>query len=182
MAALHFHQGRPAHSSRAHRLHYLATQGCWDEPEAFGLAAGIIMTSIGVILLAGFVGAEFMDAALAGILLVFLGSPFLVFGVLLLLILCAETAWRRLRRIQRHCGRCRFYQALDGQYALGRCRADPREAEVHRTNSCPFFSYSERAMVRDRFARRAEALARARRQESKQYLTKKRGMIHQSQS
>ncbi len=178
MAALHFPQDRLGHHSQAHRLHYLVTRGRWNEPDRFGLSTGVVMTCIGLGMLGGFGGTLLADAAAAGALLIFLGSPFLVFGGMLLLLSLLESAWRRLRRIQNHCGRCRFYQALEGQYALGRCRADPHEAEVRRTDSCPFFQYSERAMVLDRFAQHAEVMGRSRKHGNKLRTEKKRGMIH----
>jgi hypothetical protein len=162
MAVLHPHQGYVNHRSQAYQLRYLAVQGRWGEPNSLGLATGLVMTGIGLALLVGYVGAEFANDTLTGLLLLFFGSPFLVFGGMLLLVIVVESTWRRLRRIQNHCGRCRFYQALNEEYTLGHCRADPREAVVHRTGNCTFFDYSERAMVRDRFAQRAETIARSR--------------------
>ena len=118
--------------------------------------------------------AFFSGLAYAGILFLFLGSPFLIYGSLLLLFVAVERAARRLRRVKNHCGRCQFYAPLEGQYGLGRCLAAPSNDTVHRTDSCPFFSYSERAMVRDRFAQRAQALDRAHRaKESKQQAANK---------
>lgn len=166
MAVLHFHQSHADPRSPARRLRRRAGRGRWNVPDSFRLG----LAGMGLALLAGFVWAV-SAATPAGELLMLVGFPFLVFGGILLLIGCMELIWRRFRRIQHHCGRCRFYQALDGQYTLGRCRADPRQAVVQRTYACPFFDYSERAMVRDRFAQRAESLARSHRQESKQKVT-----------
>jgi hypothetical protein len=168
MAVLHFHQHHPDYPSPARRLRSQEARGRPNAPDSFSRGPGLVLTAIGLALLAGFVWASAADAAPADELFIVFGCPFLVFGGILVLIGCVEVIWRRLRRIQNHCGRCRFYQALEGQYSLGHCRADPRQAMVHRTGACTFFDYSERAMVRDRFAQRAESLARSRKQESKQ--------------
>jgi hypothetical protein len=160
MSVVRFRQGH-SRRNRAPRRYYLATRGRWNEPDAFGLATAAVITCMGLVLLVGFAAAEFTNAPLAGVLFVFLSAPFLVLGGLLLLLVFVEFILRRLRRIQNHCGRCRFYQPLEGQYTLGRCGADPREAKVHRTNGCPFFSYSERAMARERLAQRAEVAVRS---------------------
>lgn len=171
MAVLHFHQSHADPCCPEQRSRRPAARVRRNAPDSFLWGPGLIMTGIGLALLAGFVWASAADAAPTGELLIVVGSPFLVFGGLVLLMGCVESTWRRFRRIQNHCGRCRFYQALDGQYTLGRCRADPRQAVVHRTGACPFFDYSERAMVRDRFAQRAESLARSRKHKSKQRIT-----------
>jgi hypothetical protein len=121
----------------------------------------MMMTSAGLALLAGFAGAEFAHAAPVGLFLLFFGCPLLVFGGMMLLVVFVASIVSKLKRVQSHCGRCRFYQPLDKEYTTGRCRADPRERMVLRTDGCPFFDYSERAMVRDRFAQRARATARA---------------------
>ena len=162
MAVLHFHpqrqnERRPSHQSSRQMSAEPNT------PDPFGLATGMLLTGIGLALLAGFAGAALAGASSSDFALLFFSCPFLVFGGMLLLILCVESLLRRLRRIQHHCGRCRFYRPLDDGYALGRCRIDPRQRVMQRTSSCRFFEYSERAMVRERFAQRAEAVARRRR-------------------
>lgn len=159
MAPFHSHQHPIEHRNQAQWPHYLVTQGRWNEPYPPTLRCRIVMTGIGLALLAGGIVMALSAVPSYGVLLLFfLSSPFLLYGGILLLFAPAAGMLRRLRRIRNHCGRCRFYQPLDGQYALGRCRADPNEGEVHRKAGCPFFSYSERAMVRDRFAQRAEMM------------------------
>ena len=66
------------------------------------------MMSVGVVSLAGFVWAEFANAALVGTLCMVVGAPFLVFGGMIALVVFVETTWHRFWRIRRHCGRCRF--------------------------------------------------------------------------
>ena len=121
------------------------------------------MIGISVVALAGFIWSESANAALVGTLCIVVGAPFLVFGVMIALVVCVESAWHRFWRVRRHCGRCRFYIALEGQYTLGHCFIDPRDSVVHRLDSCSYFRYSERAMVRDRFAQHADTLIRVRR-------------------
>ncbi len=164
MAALHPQQKRFDHHSHARRLRYQATLGQWNTPDPIGLRTGLALTGIGLSLLVGSVLLALVTGlGYAGFLFLFLGSPFLIYGSMLILIDAVERAARRLRRVKSHCGRCRFYAPLEGQYGLGRCLAAPSDDLVHRTDSCPFFSYSERAMVRDRFAQRAESLERLQR-------------------
>jgi hypothetical protein len=120
------------------------------------------LVGIGLALLLGFAATQFTNAAALSFLFFFFSCPFLVFGGVLVLLACAEMIFHRLKRIQSHCGRCRFYQALDAGYTSGNCRVDPLHRGVQRTAGCRFFEYSERAMVRDRFAQQAKIDARAR--------------------
>lgn len=162
MAAPHFH---PQRQNGRRLSQQPGRQAMFDEltmSDPFGLSTGLTFTGVGLALLAGFAGAMLAVPSPGSFVFLFLSCPFLAFGGMLLLMLCVESLYRRFRRIQHHCGRCRFYRPLDGSYALGRCRIDPRQRVMQRTNSCRFFEYSERAMVRERFAQRAEALARGR--------------------
>jgi hypothetical protein len=160
MAARHLHSQRQNERRPARRSGHLALSDEPHMPDPFGLATGFMLTGIGLALLAGFAGAMLADASPSNFAFLFLSFPFLAFGGMLLLMVFVESLARRLMRIQHHCGRCRFYRSLDDGYALGRCRIDPRQRVMQRTSGCRFFEYSERAMVRDRFAQRAEALAR----------------------
>src|SRR5579885_2028750 len=161
------HQRHLDHHSQAQRPHYLVTQGRWNEPSPPTLRSGIALSSIGLALLAA--GIVIACGTTSGYSVFPLSSPFLLYGGVLLLLASAEGIARRVQRIKNHCGRCCFYQPLEGQYTLGRCRADPHESVVHRLAGCPFFSYSERAMVRDRFARLAESIERAQRARQRKY-------------
>lgn len=162
MDTLHLHLIYTQHRRPAYQPRYEATRGRWHEPDPTGVRTGSLMAGIGMVFLTGFMLAALGANASSAMLLLLLGSPFLLFGGLLLLFAFGGKTLRRLRRIKQHCGRCRFYQALEGQYALGRCGADPHHAFVQRTDGCPFFRYSERALVRDRFAQHPKALQRAR--------------------
>lgn len=162
MAALHFHSQRQNERRLSQQSSRQALPDDQNMPDPFGWGMGMLLTGVGLALLAGFAGAALAGASPGDFTLLFFSGPFLVFGGMLLLILVVESLFRRLRRIQHHCGRCRFYQPLDDGYALGRCRIDPRQRVVQRASSCRFFEYSERAMVRERFAQRAEAVARQR--------------------
>ncbi len=162
MAVLHFHQRHQNRHRHAHRSPLRAMPSAWNRPDNFGLATGITLTGIGMALLAGFAVTLFANTAALGFFFFFFSCPFLVFGGLLVLLACVESMFRRLKRIQSHCGRCRFYRALDAGYTLGHCRVDPLQRVVQRTAGCRFFEYSERAMVRDRFAQQEKIDARVR--------------------
>ncbi|HEY7355173.1 MAG TPA: hypothetical protein VH590_01870 [Ktedonobacterales bacterium] len=162
MAVLHFHSQHQNERRLAQQPSRQAQADDATTPDPFGWATGMLLTGIGLALLAGFAGAALAGASPGDFALLFFSCPFLVFGGMLLLILTVESLFHRLRRIQHHCGRCRFYRPLDEGYALGRCRIDPRQRVMQRASSCRFFEYSERAMVRERFAQRAEDLARRR--------------------
>lgn len=158
MAAFHFHHA----SSQAHRLHYQATHGRWSEADHTGLRTGLVLSGIGLFFLSVFTLAVVQNiVGGADALLLFCGAPFFLFGGLLLTLDGAGLALRRVRRVKQHCGRCRFYQPLEGHYEHGFCRSDPREGPVRRTDGCPFFQYSQRAWARERFARHVEALKHA---------------------
>lgn len=177
MAVLRFRQGQRDHPGQSSEPNaYQGKPGRWNEPDSFGLASAIFMISVSIVALSGFAWAESANAALVGTVCIVVGAPFLVFGAMIALVVFAENAWHRFWRVRRHCGRCRFYVALDGQYTLGRCFIDPRDAVVHRLDSCSYFSYSERAMVRDRFAHRADTLI----QIQKRVVSKTRDDLHGS--
>lgn len=158
MGAFHFHHA----SSQVHRLHYQANRGRWNEANHTGLRTGLVLGGIGLFFLSGFGLAAFQNMTSAvNALLLFCGAPFFLFGGLLLALDGAGLAVRRVRRVKQHCGRCRFYQPLEGQYEHGFCLSDPREGGVHRAYGCPFFQYSERAWARERLAQRVEPLKHA---------------------
>jgi hypothetical protein len=118
------------------------------------------MTIIGALAIVGFVlalqgGPGEREAAT---FLLLLGAAMLLFGSLTLLLASIEWAVKRLIRTKKYCGRCVFYHSQNEEYDVGLCRADPREGFVQRTHSCPYFRYSERAMVRDRLAQKPELL------------------------
>ncbi len=163
MAVHRFHHDHGDQSDQTSEPNTLRRKpGRWNEPETFGLASALFMICLSVVALAGFVWSETADAALVGTLCIVVAGPFLVFGTMIALVVFVENVWHRYWRVRRHCGRCRFYMALEGQYTLGHCFIDPRDATVHRLDSCSYFSYSERAMVRDRFAQQADTLIRVR--------------------
>jgi hypothetical protein len=158
MEAFHFHHP----GSQAYRLHYRMARGHWNERDQTGLRTGLVLGGIGLFLLSAFTLALAQNiAGGADALLLFCGAPFFLFGGLLLALDATGLAIRRVRRVKQHCGRCRFYQPLEGQYERGVCLSDPRETPVQRTYGCSFFHYSERAWARERFAQRVEALKHA---------------------
>jgi hypothetical protein len=55
-----------------------------------------------------------------------------------------------------HCGRCQFYQPASGFYQHGVCGRTHNP--TMRLDTCINYTYSERAMVRDRFCEAAHVL------------------------
>ena len=158
MGAFHLHDA----SSQAYRLHYQAQRGRWSEGDHTGLRTGLVLGGIGLFFLSAFGLTAFQNVtSTLNALLLFCGAPFFLFGMLLLALDGAGLAIRRVRRVKQHCGRCRFYQPLEGQYEHGFCLSDPRGGGVQRTYGCPFFQYSERAWARERLAQRVEPLKHA---------------------
>lgn len=150
------------HNSRARRVRYLPTQGRWDEPEVAGLRSGIKLTVAGLAALAGWSVIALLGNGEAALPLLLFGSVLLAIGGMLLLVALGRSMSGRIARIKRHCGRCQFYQAEGNGYSLGRCAAAPGEAQVCRTDTCPSFHFSERAMVRERLSQRPDLLKQIR--------------------
>ena len=147
---------------RTRRLRYLPTKGRWDEPEVAGLRAGIKLTAAGLAALAGWSIIALLANGEAALPLLLFASVLVTIGGILLLVALGKSASGRIWRMKRHCGRCRFYQAEDGVYSLGRCAAAPGEPVVRRTDACPSFHFSERAMVRERLSQRPDLLKQIR--------------------
>ena len=153
----------PSHRATARRPRYLPTKGCWTEPEPVSYRRGLVMIFLGVASASGFLiwgGAA--DGSNPSSLLVVLGGTFCMIGAVMLGCTAGARLAQRINRIKKHCGCCRFYQAEQGHYAQGRCQADPGNALVQRTDGCPSFCHSPRAMVRDRLSQRPEVLAQLR--------------------
>lgn len=144
------------------RLRYLPTQGRWDEPEIAGLRAGIELLAAGGATLAAWGSIALLGNGEAALPLLLFGSVLLAIGGALLLVALGRATSGRIRRIKHHCGRCRFYQAESGLYSLGRCAAAPGEPAVCRTDTCPSFHFSERALVRERLSQRPDLLKQIR--------------------
>lgn len=141
---------RAPRQARAHRLLSFAAEHLWNEQDPHSLGTACVMTGMGVVLLVGFVIAVLNDAeGYAGLLLLF-GCALMLFGSLVLLFALLEWTVKWFSHPRKYCGCCTFYKPQEDEYALGMCRADPREGRVRRTHYCPSFRYSERAMVRDR--------------------------------
>lgn len=75
--------------------------------------------------------------------LVFFGSIGLLFDL-------ADWMAKRFIRSRRFCGCCVSYKPLPDDYSTGECLAAHSKGNVERNHLCPYFHYSERAMVRDR--------------------------------
>lgn len=147
---------------RVYRLLSFVAAHLWKEQDPHGLGTACVMTSMGVILLVGFVIAILNDdEGYAGLFLLF-GCALMLFGSLVLLFALIEWAVKWVAHPRKYCGCCTFYKPQEQEYALGMCRADPRQGQIRRTHYCPAFRYSERAMVRDRLWQKRYVLERIR--------------------
>jgi hypothetical protein len=124
---------------------------------------GLLLMLLGVAASASFFAlGDSADGSSPASLLVVIGGAFFLIGAIMLCCDAGGKLAQRITRIKKHCGCCRFYQAEPGQYALGRCQADPNSALVQRSDGCPSFCHSPRAMVRDRLSQRPDVLAQLR--------------------
>jgi hypothetical protein len=139
------------------RLRHQGAPRWWEQdPKSIGTAC--VITSTGAILIAIFVVAAIThDDRYAGPLLLF-GCALFLFGSLILLFALVEWVAHRFIHPKKYCGCCVFYKPQGDEYDVGLCRSDPREGYVERTHSCPYFRYSERAMVRDRLSQQRSIL------------------------
>ena len=152
---------RKQHSQRLparHRLRYLPTKGRWNEPAPICLSKGLAMVGTGLVFSLGVIPAFLLIGPGASILLLLFASALVFPGSIILLFSLGQKIAHRLRRIKKHCGCCRFYQTPGAFYLVGRCQSDPARHSVLRTDSCPSFCFSKRAMVRDRLAQRPDVL------------------------
>jgi|SRR5579859_5916034 len=142
----------------AHRLRYQAATHWWSKQDPKSLGTACAMTSIGAVLILGFILAVLNDdARFAGPLLLF-GVAMSIFGGLLLLFALIEWVVKKFTHTKKYCGCCAFYKPQGDEYDLGLCLSDPQEGFVQRTHSCPYFLYSERAMVRDRLSQQHDLI------------------------
>ncbi|HEY7123460.1 MAG TPA: hypothetical protein VH540_05875 [Ktedonobacterales bacterium] len=163
MTPAHIPLPHPSRRATAHRPRYLPTKGCWTEPEPVSFRRGLVLIFLGVAAsLSFFFWGGAADGSNPASLLVVLGGAFCTIGTAMLCCTAGGNLARRITRIKKHCGCCRFYQAAPGDYAQGRCQADPSSALVRRTDGCPSFCHSPRAMVRDRLSQHPEMLAQLR--------------------
>ncbi len=162
MGSPYRHNMHAQHRGHLYRRRHRSAPERWHEMEPGSLPVAMMLTSIGAAFLLGFILAILNGAAISASPLLLFGCSTFLFGVVLLLLALGEQVAQRLIRTKKHCGCCAFYQPHDEEYDVGLCRADPREGYVQRTYKCPYFCFSERAMVRDRLAQRPELLKQLR--------------------
>ncbi len=158
MTVPHLRKHYPGRRAADRRPRYLLTKGCWNEPEPVNLRKGLLMVSLGLVLNGVFVLESSATGTGEGVVLLLFASSLLFLGCISLLLELGQKLVTRLRSIKKHCGCCCFYEAQDNLYAIGRCQADPSRHVVSRSDTCPSFCFSERAMVRERLARRPHVL------------------------
>jgi hypothetical protein len=151
-----------ARYQNAIRQRYHSVIHWWIDQHPRGTRIACTMTAIGFLILAGFpIAATTGNTLAAGLLLLF-GCGLIVLGGIVLLLDLIEWAARRLARDRKYCGCCASYKAQREDYSAGLCLAAHAEGSVPRTHYCPYFRYSERAMVRDRLWQKRYFLDRIR--------------------
>jgi hypothetical protein len=160
MTGLHLLKRHFQKRASARLPRYLATTGYGSAPEPMDLCAGLILIGLGLVLAVGFILVYISADPGDAILLLFFSSGLLILGSISLLLSLWQRLASRLKRIEKHCGCCRFYQVQSGPYVIGFCQADPSRRAVFRSESCSAFCFSERALVRERLAQHPVLLRR----------------------
>jgi hypothetical protein len=132
------------------RLRLLRAIKWWNRPDPNNIGPAWVMVSIGAIFIVSYIFAAISNNNISAALLLLFGGGLLLFGSPVLFFALIEWSIKRFVRARKYCGCCTFYKPGDEEYQVGVCRADTRQGAVQRTHLCPYFRYSERAMVRDR--------------------------------
>ncbi len=153
---------RTQRRNHTQRLRYQDTPKWWNKQDSKSIGTACVMTTIGTLFIAAYIIAAMNGGDRYAWPLLPFGGSMLVFGILVLLFALIEWTAKRLVHTKKYCGCCAFYRPQGDEYDVGLCWSDPRESYVERTYSCPYFRYSERAMVRDRLSQQRELLDRIR--------------------
>ncbi len=146
----------------AQRLRLQGTPAWWHRQDPKGIGTACVMMVLGALFIASYVLAVVSTNDRYTWPLLPFGGALVIFGILILLFALVEWLVKRFIHSKKYCGCCAHYKPQGDEYDVGLCRADPREGYVARTHFCPYFRYSERAMVRDRLSQRHELLNRIR--------------------
>lgn len=134
----------------------------WDKQNPRGTIIAYTMTLLGLALLPALLIPTINDNPVYASFLLLCSCALVFFGSIGLLFDLADWAAKRFIRSRRYCGCCVSYQAQQGDYKLGYCAAGHSQGEIERNHFCPYFHYSERAMVRDRLWQHRYTLERIR--------------------
>ena len=136
----------------------------WDNQNPQGTIKAITMTAMGILLIPGYILAVAITGTTVFSSFVLLCScALIIIGGMVLLLDLADWVAKRFIGSRKYCGCCAFYQPQQEDYSVGRCLAAHSKGDIQRNHFCPYFRYSERAMVRDRLWQNRYAIERLRR-------------------
>ena len=159
MSAPHQPNHRPQHGDAA-RIQTHRAVHWWDKQNPRGTIIAYTMTILGLAFFPGFIIAVLNGNPVYASFLLLCGCALVFFGGIGLLFDLADWAAKRFIRSKRYCGCCVSYKAQQDDYSVGHCLAGHSEGEIQRNHFCPYFHYSERALVRDRLWQHRYSLER----------------------
>lgn len=134
----------------------------WHKPEPPNLRGGLIVLGLGMVLGLGYLLQTIYAQEEEAVFVFLFACALLLLGGLLLLVAIGQHVASRLSGIKKHCGCCRFFEVPSGLYVIGRCQANPSRSLVSRSDVCPSFFFSERALARDRLGQQPGVLKQLR--------------------
>lgn len=158
MTGLHLFKRHSQFRASEQRPCYLPVRRQQDKLDPPDLRAGCILIGLGVVLGLGYLLRSVYTPEGDMTFLFLFTSGFLFFGGLLLLFALGQYIVSKLSGPKKRCGCCRFFEVSSCFYVVGRCQADPSRHLVSRSDACPSFFFSERAMARDRLGHQPGAL------------------------
>jgi hypothetical protein len=130
----------------------------WHKPEPPDLRGGLIVVGLGAVLGLGYLLQSLSGHEGEGVFVFLFACVLLLVGSLLLLVAVGQHLASRFSGIKKRCGCCRFFEVPSGLYVIGRCQANPSRTLVTRSDVCPSFFFSERALARDRLGQQPGVL------------------------
>ncbi len=130
----------------------------WHKPEPPDLRGGLIVLGLGMILGLGYLLQALYASKDEAVLIFLFASALVLLGSLLLLVAIGQHVVSRLSGLKKRCGCCRFFEVSSGLSVIGRCQANPSRSLVSRSDVCPLFFFSERALARDRLGQQPGVL------------------------
>jgi hypothetical protein len=150
MAAPHHPKNRS--QSRKYTWWYsYAERHWWDKQNPKGTIKACIMTTVGMLLIPVFIITVAINGnTVFSSFLLLCSCALILFGGIVLLFDLADWVAKRFIGSRKYCGCCVSYKPQQEDYSVGQCLAAHSKGDIKRNHFCPYFCYSERAMVRDR--------------------------------
>ncbi|HLV99170.1 MAG TPA: hypothetical protein VKT82_10905 [Ktedonobacterales bacterium] len=159
----HHHPKKRSQSGDYSRWYSSSEVHWWDTPNPNGTIKAFTMTTIGILLLLGFILAVAINGnTVFSSFLLLCSCALIIIGGIVLLLDLAEWVAKRFISSRKYCGCCASYKPQQADYSVGQCLASHSKGGIQRNHFCPYFHYSERAMVRDRLWQNSYAIERRR--------------------